>query len=97
MLNKGTVVETHKGTAKVKVIRSSACSSCHNCEAKGACHVELVLGNQTEDVFVDAVNLANAKQGDLVQIEFSSKKTLFVSMLVFVLPIIISMISFVVT
>ena len=82
MKNKGTVVEINNNTARVKVIRSSVCSSCRNCEAKGACHIELVLGNQTEDVFVDAVNNINAKPGDNVEIEFSSKKTLFVSLII---------------
>ena len=97
MRNKGTVIETNGCSSRVKVIRNSACSSCHNCEAKDTCHAELVFGNQTEDVFVEAVNKVNAKTGDVVEVEFSSAKTLLVSVVVFVLPILLSVISYIIS
>ncbi len=94
MKAKGIVTKTENGFATVVSQRSSACSSCHNCEAKGACHAELVFGSQTEDVFVEAYNDVGAKRGDRVELESSTKETLLASFAFFVIPFMITIIFF---
>ena len=85
------IVESISGNiATVISKRSSACSSCHNCTAKGACHAELVFGSQTEDVSVKAYNKISAKSGDVVELESSSSKSLLVLFITFVLPVILT-------
>ena len=84
----GIVIKTKNDVATVVSERRSACSSCHNCEAKGACHAELVFGNQSESVEVCALNKIGAKVGDRVELEGSTKETLTASFLLFVLPFI---------
>ena len=96
MKAKGIVVDIDGQFAKVKCLRSSACSSCHNCEAKGTCHAELIFGEQTEDVFVHVDNRLNAKIGDSVELESSSARTLLASVILFVLPVIFASLSYLV-
>lgn len=91
----GIVIETDKSVAKVKSTRESACSSCHNCEAKGACHAELIFGSQTEEVYIFAKNTIGAMVGDRVELESSTTKTLFASASIFVLPVILSALSYI--
>lgn len=77
-------------TAIVVSKRSSACSSCHNCASKGACHAELVFGNQNEAVEVKAVNMIGAKPGDEVELENSSLGALFTVFIIFLLPLLLT-------
>lgn len=93
----GIVTETNGNSAVVKSTRNSACSSCHNCEARDACHVELIFGEQKQDVCVTALNKAGASVGDKVALESATDKTLFVSAFTFIIPIIISVIAYVVS
>ena len=86
----GKVIEVNGKTATVESLRGSACSSCHNCEAKGACHAELIFGSQNSKVYSVADNSIGAKIGDTVELESSTKKTLLVAFVVFVLPVIIA-------
>lgn len=88
------VVNVKGGTATVVSKRSSACASCHNCESGGVCHAQLVFGNQVEDVVLDVKNTVNAKVGDTVELESSTNKTLFVSIIIFILPIIASVFAY---
>lgn len=88
------VVDVKGVTATVVSKRSSACESCHNCENGGVCHAQLVFGNQVEEVVLDVKNTLNAKIGDIVELESSTNRTLFVSIIIFILPIIVSVISY---
>ena len=90
----GTVNNVDSKTAVVEITRSSACSSCHNCESKNNCHIELLFGNQTETVCVNADNSINAKVGDKVEIESSTKTTLFMSFFVYVIPVIVTAVAY---
>ena len=91
----GTVIEIDKNNmAVVSTQRSSACSSCHNCEASGACHAELIFGEQKSVVIHKAENAVGAKVGDTVEISASTNKTLLISALVFVLPLLITIICY---
>ncbi len=84
------VIDCEKDKAKVVSVRSSACSSCHNCELSGTCHAELVFGKQQQEVELTVKNSVGAKVGDTVELYSSSYKTLFVSLCVFVLPVFLS-------
>ena len=86
----GKVLSVNDSNAVVLSQRNSACSSCHNCECHGSCHAELVFGNQSENVTVCAKNIIKAKPGDIVELESSTLKTLLVSFIVFVMPLILT-------
>lgn len=86
----GVVIENCGKNAKVRCVRESACSSCHNCEAKGECHVELIFGNQKSEIVVEAQNAVGAKVDDRVELVSASAPTLFVSLMIFVMPIVIT-------
>lgn len=94
MLAIGTVIEKNENTVKVESTRTSACEFCHNCEAKGFCHPEPMFGNQTQKVIIDAQNEIGAKVGDVVEVSSSTKSTLFVSVVVYLIPAILAIFSF---
>lgn len=90
----GTVIKTEKNTATVVSERSSACSACHSCEARGACHAELIFGEQTQSVEVVAQNRAGAKKGDRVELESSTARTLFAAFSLFIVPFLITLVFY---
>lgn len=92
----GKVIEVKGNTAIIESVRGSACSSCHNCEAKGMCHAELVFGSQTQAVITESDNRIGAKVGDMVELESSTSGTLAVSGIVFIVPIVLSVIAYVI-
>ncbi len=68
-------------TARVKTVQPSACKSCasrDNCSSGAG-------GNERE---VDAVNVANAKAGDTIQISMDTTALLKATFLLYVFPII---------
>ena len=93
----GKVIQINDDVATVVWQRSSSCESCHNCKNSNTCHVHLVFGNQSESVQIKARNKVGAKVGDSVMLETSTTKTLLISVFVFIMPIIISLISYFVT
>ncbi len=94
MKAKGTVIETDGKTARVVSVRNSACSSCHNCANSGACHAELIFGEQTQSVQITAKNLVGAVRGDVVELESSTGKTLGTAFAVFIIPVILAVTAF---
>ncbi|MBE6681769.1 MAG: hypothetical protein E7600_05770 [Ruminococcaceae bacterium] len=92
----GVVTEVKGKTVLVKGTRSSACSSCHNCEAKESCHIELIFGDQKQDVFVEAYNSVGACVGNRVALESATDKTLFASVFTFIIPIILAVVTYLV-
>ena len=80
--------------AFVRCDRTSACSACHECASKGACHAELIFGEQKSQVTVRAKNLAGAKEGDMVELESSTIFTLSSAFLLFVMPFILSLVLY---
>ncbi|MBQ7398916.1 MAG: SoxR reducing system RseC family protein [Clostridia bacterium] len=90
----GIVTKTENNSAIVVSERSSACSSCHNCEAKGACHAEIVFGEQTQSVEVSVKNTVGAKCGDKVELESSTLGTLAAAFSVFVVPVVLTLMSY---
>ena len=90
----GKVIEVKNDIALVETLRSSACASCNDCEAKGACHAELIFGNDSDIVVSMAQNHVGAKVGDRVEMSTSTGKTLFVSFVLFVIPVLISVLVY---
>lgn len=90
----GTVESVEGENVVVVSKRSSACVSCKNCANSTACHAQLVFGNQTEIVKIEAKNVVGAKQGDTVELETSTVKTLMTSFVVFLLPVIVAVIAY---
>ena len=90
----GKVTEVSGQVARVVSERNSACSMCHNCDSHGICHAELVFGEQTQSVEVLALNKVGAKVGDKVELESSTGITLVSAALIFVLPIIVSVLVY---
>lgn len=93
----GKVIEKHGNTAKVVSERNSACSMCHNCESHGMCHAELVFGEQTQSVEITALNTLGANIGDMVELESSTGLTLISAALIFVLPIVFSVLAYLIS
>lgn len=83
-IEQGIVIKANgpaPATARVKTVQPSACESCssrHNCSSGAG-------GNERE---VDAINVANAKTGDLIQISMDTGALLKATFLLYVFPII---------
>ncbi len=76
----GTVIKVAGANALVKTTRSS---SCEHCSSKGSC-MSKGGGNEME---VQALNLAGAREGDRVKISFDTASLLKASFLLYVFPI----------
>ncbi len=90
----GKVIELSDDFALVSSQRQSACASCHNCASKGACHAELVFGEQKQEVMIEAINSIGARVGDTVELEGSTRKTLSIAMLIFLLPFVLTSLAY---
>ncbi len=97
MRTQAKVVEVNNGYARVVSQRSDACSSCHNCEGKDACSAHLLFGESTSKIELEAKNTVNANVGDMVVLEASTQMTLFLSIVLFVLPLVLSFICYLVS
>lgn len=81
----GTVVETNDNIAKVEVDRKSACDMCEN-----AAHCV----EKCKKVYATALNELDANIGDLVEIQTDTKRVLFNSFFVFMLPIFLAVFAY---
>ncbi len=90
----GKVVEVNGDMIKVVTVRSAACDSCEKCAQKGACSAHLVLGEENKTVETDVFNAVGAKVGDTVELASSGERILLVSLVVFVFPVLLSMIGY---
>lgn len=61
MLERARVVKTNGNIAKIVVVRSEMCGSCHACPV-----------SRGEDFFLDVYNEAGAKEGDEVEVEMEN-------------------------
>jgi sigma-E factor negative regulatory protein RseC len=68
-------------TAWVKTVQSSACKSC---SAQHSCN----QNSKGQDREVEAVNLVNAKVGDLIQISIDTRALLKATLLLYIFPIV---------
>jgi sigma-E factor negative regulatory protein RseC len=83
-LESGEVMRVNKGTALVKTSRTEACKSC---ASKGSCHTS---GQEME---VEAINLADAREGDTVVMSMQTASLLKISFLLYILPVLLLIIG----
>lgn len=76
--------------AEVKVRRSSACASAHNC---GSCDHCSMMENAPE-IIVKAENLCGAGVGDTVTVESSSARVLGAAVLLYIAPLILFFVGY---
>ena len=88
------IIKVNGMYAIAKAQRTPACSSCAGCSEKGGCGAHLIFGEQTENVELEVYNGVGAKVGDFVELGSSTAKTLLVSLAVFVLPVLLSVLGY---
>jgi sigma-E factor negative regulatory protein RseC len=74
----GQVVAINGDMAQVKFVRSSACGKCHAC---GMTHDQ-------KEIIISVENTKNAEVDEMVNIQIDSKKALYSSFVVYVVPLI---------
>ncbi|MBE6540993.1 MAG: hypothetical protein E7672_00880 [Ruminococcaceae bacterium] len=95
MRQRAVVLETDGKIAKIEVRRSTMCEGCHKNGGCGEGHCEisgLVSGNGKLETLAE--NRVNAKVGDTVEVETESKVVLGYAALVFIMPIIVSIVFY---
>ena len=83
----GIVIRTDDGAAWVKTIKPGACEGC---SARGACHS---MGGGDDEMEVKAINLAGAKVGDRIVLDFESRSLLKATFLIYMFPILLLIIG----
>ena len=92
MEQRGKVISIEGEIATVELVRESACSSCHH---KDSCGAGIIAGcSKSEVVTVKANNLCGALVGDSGVLNSDSAKTLGIAFCVFVLPLILTFVSY---
>ena len=94
MITKGVILAVQGDTAQVRIHRVSACETCHNKDANGTCHAELMLSETPRTLCVTADNPVGAAVGDLVEVATDERRGLLLSFVAFVVPILIAAIAF---
>ena len=90
MRTEAIVTETDHKTAIVKINRKSACDGCHKTTDGSGCSVCSLLGADSE--FTSrAKNDVGARVGDRVIVETASSRVLFYAILVFLLPLLVTL------
>jgi sigma-E factor negative regulatory protein RseC len=83
MNSNGIVVELMGDRAKVKLQKHAACGDC------GACQ----HGHENMEIVVEALNQANASEGDYVVLDLETANVLGAAFIVYVIPLIAFLIS----
>jgi sigma-E factor negative regulatory protein RseC len=95
MITTAKVVETKGNIAIVEAERKSACSGCHkNADGNSCTACSLLGGDKT--IRATAKNTVGAKIGDLVEIESSSSKMVLYAFLIFILPLVVAVVAYVI-
>ena len=95
MITTAKVVDTNGNIATVEAERKSACSGCHkNTDGSSCTACSLLGGNKI--IRATAKNVAGAKIGDEVEIESSSSKMMLYAFLIFILPLIVAVVAYVI-
>ncbi len=79
MQEKGVVIESTGGKAKVRIERTESCEGCHGCLYKEDGHF----------MVADVVDRVGTAPGDLVRIETSTPSPVSASLLVFGVPLVL--------
>ncbi|WP_072904710.1 SoxR reducing system RseC family protein [Malonomonas rubra] len=78
----GTVVELKE--QRIAVVMCKRNSACEHCPSSGACS----MGDNSETMLVDAINMIRAQVGDQVKVVASTKHFLQSSFMLYIVPII---------
>ncbi len=84
MICVGVIIEVADKTARVAV---SPQGPCGHCGEQNRCGLNLFSSRDTCDLSVTAINTIQAKPGDLVEIDLTAREELYVSALVWGLPL----------
>ncbi len=87
------VKEVNGKYAVVETERKSACDGCHKNENGEGCAMCKVFGGSTK-IEAKARNAVGAKVGDKVEIDSSSARMLFYALLIFILPLVVSVAAY---
>lgn len=79
MLDRGTVIHTENGFAKVAVKRREECSRCGMC----------AFSKNADEIVFNCKNDAGAKEGDVVTVEKAKEGKLLAVLLVFLVPLLL--------
>ena len=96
MLTTAKVIKIEGNTALVEVQRKSACEGCHKMTSGGGCGVCSLLGSDRHFT-AKADNRIGARVGDRVEVQSATSRVLLYSALVFLLPIVIGILLYVVS
>ncbi|MBN2041048.1 MAG: SoxR reducing system RseC family protein [Spirochaetes bacterium] len=81
MNEEGTVVRVEGNRARVLATRGSACESCGS---RSLCHP---FGGNSKNVEIEAINAANARVGNVVNISIQSSTVMKAAFIVYMIPI----------
>ena len=95
MKNEAKVIATDGIYATVEVERSSACEGCHKSEDGQGCSVCTLMGGNRK-FSATAHNKMRACVGDRVVIETKTERVMLYALLVFLLPVVVAILGFVV-
>lgn len=95
MIQKAKVIDLNENgrLAKVRVSRKTMCDGCSKSDCEGSCEIGSLFGaNKTADA--SAENSIGAEIGDIVEVEIRDSNLLATAALVFILPVVLSIISY---
>lgn len=93
MVQRAKVIGLDNGLAKIEVSRKAMCDGCHKMQCSGKCAMSGIMSSGNKMTAL-AVNKADAKVGDTVEISTSDKEVLGAAAIVFILPIAIGLLCF---
>ena len=93
MITKAKVIEVNNKYALVEAERKSACDGCHKNADGSACTVCSLMG-PNKKITAKAQNKVGAVVGDVVEIESSNKRVMLYAIIVFLLPIALSVAAY---
>ncbi len=96
MKQRATVVSADGKRATIKVDRTTMCDGCHKSNCGDSCAMYKIFGASTS-FSADAVNEAGASSGDIVEVEVSDGQVNLNAFIVFIVPIIIAALVYLLT
>lgn len=93
MKTEAVVISTDGRFAVVETERTSACEGCHKSEDGKGCSVCSLMGGDRK-LSARAKNTVGAQAGDRVMIESQTGRMLYYAVLVFLLPVVISLLCY---
>ena len=96
MQTKAKVIAVDGKYATVETTRVSACDGCHK-QAEGGCSVCSLMGASKKTLTTRAINTVGAQAGDKVVVESSSSRMLWYAALVFLLPVVVTIVAWLIT